>query len=217
MAHPRRVAAAVAPEAEACGGTLRECKQKQRAVVEDDGTAASYPRRLARAATSFVAALFGGRDDDGDASRAAAAAVRRFEWFADGAGEFLRFAELGSTPLRCAVHVDPLIGRLLAGEELRYRVVRRSQYHLLWVRPIRLDGRGVEAKLLFVYEDDDAPEKNLCLGSIMRLDLRDHGRRRHSGPVPGAAGHAALPAHGGVRAPGARPAAEAGLLVGAVP
>jgi hypothetical protein len=152
VAHPGRVAAALAPEAEARGVALRE--RKQRAVQEDEAKerASSFPRRLARAATSL-----------------AAAAVRRFEWFADGAREFLRFVELGGTPLRCAVHVDPLIGRLLAGEELRYRFVRRSQYHLFCVRPISLDGRGVEAKLLFVYEDDDAPERNLCLGSIMRL------------------------------------------------
>ncbi|CAN6329388.1 unnamed protein product [Urochloa humidicola] len=65
--------------------------------------------------------------------------------------------------------LHPLIGRLLAGQELRYRLVRRGKYHLFCVRPIRLEDRGMEAKLLFVYEDDEAPEKNLCLGSILRL------------------------------------------------
>jgi len=68
--------------------------------------------------------------------------------------------------------VDPLIGHLLAGQELRYTIVRRSQYHLFCVRPIRLDDDddcGLEASLLFVYEDDDAPEKNLCLVSVLRL------------------------------------------------
>ncbi|CAL5047004.1 unnamed protein product [Urochloa decumbens] len=93
----------------------------------------------------------------------------RRQWLADGAGEFLRFVELGGTPPRGYAFADPLIGHLLAGHELRYRIVRRSQYHLFCVRPIRLDDRGVEAKLLFVYEDDEAPEKNLCLGSILRL------------------------------------------------
>jgi len=50
-------------------------------------------------------------------------------------------------------------------------IVRRSQYYFFCVRPIRLedDDRGVEASLLFVYEDDEAPEKNLCLGSVLRL------------------------------------------------
>jgi hypothetical protein len=128
---------------------------------EQELRSSSFPRRLAHATKSLLAALFS-RDSS------SAAAVRRFEWLADGAGEFLRFVELGGTPRRY-VHVDPLIGHLLAGQELRYRFVRRSQYHLFCVRPIRLEDRGVEAKLLFVYEDDEAPEKNLCLGSILRL------------------------------------------------
>jgi hypothetical protein len=150
-----------------CDGALRDCKQR---AVEDEAreqelrsSSFSFPRRLAHATKSLLAGLFN-RDGSG-----AAAAVRRFEWLADGAGEFLRFVELGGTPRRRCVHVDPLIGHLLAGQELRYRFVRRSQYHLFCVRPIRLEDRGVEAKLLFVYEDDDAPEKNLCLGSILRL------------------------------------------------
>ncbi|XP_066358352.1 uncharacterized protein [Miscanthus floridulus] len=152
--------------AQECDGTLRECKQR---AVEDEAReqelrSSSFPRRLAHATKSLLAGLFN-RDGSNHASRAA---VRRFEWLADGAGEFLRFVELGGTPRRY-VHVDPLIGHLLAGQELRYRFVRRSQYHLFCVRPIRLEDRGVEAKLLFVYEDDEAPEKNLCLGSILRL------------------------------------------------
>jgi len=124
---------------------------------------ASFPRRLAHAAKSLFRR-------DGSLAASSAAAVRRFEWLAGGAGEFLRFVELGGTPRRYAF-VDPLIGHLLAGQELRYMIVRRSQYHFFCVRPIRLedDDRGVEASLLFVYEDDEAPEKNLCLGSVLRL------------------------------------------------
>jgi len=153
--------------AQECDNTLRLCKQR---AVEDEAReqevrGASFPRSLAHATKSLLTALL--RRDDGSLA-SSAAAVRRFEWLAGGAGEFLRFVELGGTPRRYAF-VDPLIGHLLAGQELRYRIVRRSQYHLFCVRPIRLDDRGVEAKLLFVYEDDEAPEKNLCLGSILRL------------------------------------------------
>ncbi|CAL5043600.1 unnamed protein product [Urochloa decumbens] len=147
-----------------CGDALRERKQRaaQEEAREQEVRGSSFPRRLAHAAAKSLFALFGG----GDGSHAS---VRRFEWLADGAGEFLRFVELGGTPPRGYAFADPLIGHLLAGHELRYRIVRRSQYHLFCVRPIRLDDRGVEAKLLFVYEDDEAPEKNLCLGSILRL------------------------------------------------
>jgi hypothetical protein len=37
------------------------------------------------------------------------------------------------------------------------------------MRPVSFEGRGLEAKLLYVYEDDDAPEKNFCLGMMLRL------------------------------------------------
>ncbi|KAJ1265804.1 hypothetical protein BS78_08G101900 [Paspalum vaginatum] len=152
--------------AQECDGALRGCKQRavEDEAREQEARSSSFPRRLARGARSLLASLFG-RDDES----AAAAAVRRFEWLADGASEFLSFVELGGTPRGRCVFVDPLIGHLLAGQELRYRIVRRSRYHLFCVRPIRLDDRGVEAKLLFVYEDDEAPEQNLCLGSILRL------------------------------------------------
>ncbi|TVU49811.1 hypothetical protein EJB05_01148, partial [Eragrostis curvula] len=151
-----------------------ECRRRAAAEEqEDDDTEAreqeSFTRRLARAA----AALLGGGRVRDDVARAA---VRRLEWYADGAGEFLRFVEMGGggSPRRCAPRVEPLIGHLLAGDELRYRrfVNRRGKNYLqFFVRPmIRLDdGRGVEAKLILVYEDDEAPEKNLCLGAILRL------------------------------------------------
>jgi hypothetical protein len=167
-----------------CDDALRRCKRR---AMDDEGRrrqravrSSSFPARLAHAARSFF--LVGGRsssgggdndDDDGygwsGSPAAAAAAVRRFEWLADGASEFLRFVELGGTPRRRYTFFDPLIARLLAGDELRYRLVRGGQYYLFCVRPIFLEGRGVEAKLIFIYEDDDAPEKNLCIGSMLRL------------------------------------------------
>jgi len=149
-----------------CDDTLRGFRQR---AAEDDAReqearGSSFPRRWAHATKSFVTALLTSRDG----SRSSAT-VRRFERLADGAGEFLRFAELGGTPRRYAL-ADPLIGHLLAGQELRYRLVRRGQHRLFCVRPVRPEeDRGMEAKLLFLYEDDEAPEKNLWLGSILRL------------------------------------------------
>ncbi|CAN6361277.1 unnamed protein product [Urochloa humidicola] len=148
----------------------RECDEALRArklraiegeAKEHEVKSSSFPKRLAHATKSIVKAFFFNRDSDSHD-------VERFERIADGASEFLRFVELGGTPRRYMM-LHPLIGRLLAGQELRYRLVRRGKYHLFCVRPIRLEDRGMEAKLLFVYEDDEAPEKNLCLGSILRL------------------------------------------------
>ncbi|RCV36370.1 hypothetical protein SETIT_7G313300v2 [Setaria italica] len=133
-----------------CDDALRRCKRR---AVEDEERrrravqVSSFPARLAHAARSL---LVGGRissfsdDDDGYGWSSSPAAVRRFEWLADGASEFLRFVELGGTPRPRYTFFDPLIARLLAGDELRYRLVRGGP-------------------------DDDAPEKNLCIGSMLRL------------------------------------------------
>ncbi|KAJ1255614.1 hypothetical protein BS78_K180800 [Paspalum vaginatum] len=154
-----------------CDDALRE--RKQRAIEdqakEEEARSFSLPRRVAHATKSLVTSYLSGRDGH-DSS---AAAVRRFERLADGASEFMRFVELGGrTAPRGYMFVDPLIGRLLASQELRYRVVRRRRrQHLVFcVRPVRLEDRdGMEAKLLFMYEDHEAPEKNLCLGCMLRL------------------------------------------------
>jgi len=69
--------------AQECDDTLRQCKQR---AVEDEAReqevrGASFPRRLAHAAKSLFRR-------DGSLAASSAAAVRRFEWLAGGAGEF---------------------------------------------------------------------------------------------------------------------------------
>ncbi|XP_062208937.1 uncharacterized protein LOC133910619 [Phragmites australis] len=155
--------------AQECDDTLRSCKQR---AVEDEEKqrvvrCSSFPRRLAHITKSFVSSIFSGCNSN-DEYGSSSPAVRRFEWFADGATEFLTFVELGGTPRRY-MFFDPLIAHLLAGEELRYRLIQGSQYQLFCVRPISLEDRGIEAKLIFIYEDDEAPDKNLCIGSMLRL------------------------------------------------
>uniref|UniRef100_K4AIM7 Uncharacterized protein n=1 Tax=Setaria italica TaxID=4555 RepID=K4AIM7_SETIT len=161
-----------------CDDALR--RSKQLAVENEERRrrramriSSSFPARLAHAARSLLvgdrSSSFSDDDDDGYGWSSSPADVRRFEWLADGASEFLRFVELGGTPRPRYTFFDPLIARLLAGDELRYRLVRGGQYYLFCVRPIFLEGRSVEAKLIFIYEDDDAPEKNLCIGSMLRL------------------------------------------------
>nr|CAB3495546.1 unnamed protein product [Digitaria exilis] len=141
----------------------QECKQR---IIEDKGKKeheSSFPKRVARATRSYPSSLVAG---GGAATHGVDA--RRFEWFADSASDFVRFVELGGTARRY-MFFDPLVGQLLAGNELRYRLIRGSQYHLLCMRPASFEGRGMEAKMLYVYEDDDAPEKNFCLGLMLRL------------------------------------------------
>uniref|UniRef100_A0A0E0HW45 Uncharacterized protein n=1 Tax=Oryza nivara TaxID=4536 RepID=A0A0E0HW45_ORYNI len=92
----------------------------------------------------------------------------KFEWFADGANDFLRSVEFGGTPRRY-LFFDPLIGRLLAGETLEYKLVQGNKQHLFWIRPNNTAERGVEAKLIFVYNDESVPVNNFFLGMMLQL------------------------------------------------
>jgi hypothetical protein len=63
--------------------------------------------------------------------------VRRFEWYADDAGEFLRFVELGCCASRCRVPsvADAFIRNLAAGRKLQHMVelADRCTFFLLWL------------------------------------------------------------------------------------
>ena len=153
--------------AQECDEALHRCKQR---IVEDKekqraARSSSFPQRLAHATKACLSSVIAGHRDESSTTRDDA---RRFEWFTDGASDFLRFVELDGTPRRY-MFFDPLIGQLLSGKELRYRLVRGSQHHVLCMRPVSFEGRGLEAKFLYVYEDDDAPENNFCLGLMLRL------------------------------------------------
>uniref|UniRef100_M8CRM5 Uncharacterized protein n=1 Tax=Aegilops tauschii TaxID=37682 RepID=M8CRM5_AEGTA len=97
-----------------------------------------------------------------------ASVVRRFERFADNAGEFIRFVELGGEP-RQHMFYDPLIRHLLAGKELNYELSRGSGRHFFGVRPICFVERGVKAKLCYDYQDQKAPQNSFVLGAMLRL------------------------------------------------
>ncbi|CAN6361273.1 unnamed protein product [Urochloa humidicola] len=119
-----------------------ECGDTLRTVAEDEAReqeamrqrrSSSFPRRLAHAAKNSIfdaAALFG--RGCGDSGHAAAAAVRRFEWLADGAGEFVRFVELGGTPRGYAfagtLSVIAVCNR--SNLESLTRQLRRDTWHL---------------------------------------------------------------------------------------
>ncbi|KAF0908287.1 hypothetical protein E2562_024702 [Oryza meyeriana var. granulata] len=101
--------------AEECDNTLRKCRQRvqEEEEVEQPLRNSSFPRRIAHATKSMISSIFHGNIDEPTRS-----AVRRFEWFADGANDFLKTVEFGGTPRRY-LFFDPLIGHLLAGV-LRY-------------------------------------------------------------------------------------------------
>uniref|UniRef100_A0A0D9WV13 Uncharacterized protein n=1 Tax=Leersia perrieri TaxID=77586 RepID=A0A0D9WV13_9ORYZ len=151
--------------AEECDNTIRNCRQRveEQEEAEQQVRDSSFPRRIAHATKSLISSIFNGNIDE----QPSRSAVRRFEWYADGASDFLRSVEFGGTP-RNYLFFDSLIGHLLAGETLEYKLVQGNKHHLFWIRPNNIAER-VEAKLIFVYNDSDAPEDNFFFGLMLQL------------------------------------------------
>lgn len=81
-----------------CDDTLRSCKRRALPLLEDEeaekeATRSSFARRVARTASSFVSSLRLQSLRRPNRDELDSSAARRFEWFADGAGEFVRLVE----------------------------------------------------------------------------------------------------------------------------
>jgi hypothetical protein len=163
---------------------LRWCKKLKRAAQECDDTLykykkiileeeqmeqelrnSSFPKRIAHATKSFIFSAFGKNNYESSRS-----VVRRFEWFADSASEFLRFIELGGTPWR-HMSIDSFVKHLFAGKELQHKIVRGNEYplFLLWLEPFFMEEHGIEACLVFIKKDRNALEDEFFFSLILQL------------------------------------------------
>jgi hypothetical protein len=75
--------------------TLHKCKQR---ILDDEHMEKEvrnslFPVHIAHTTKSFILSIFSPNKDESSSS-----AVQGFEWFADGASEFLRLLELGGRP-----------------------------------------------------------------------------------------------------------------------
>jgi len=106
--------------AQECDEKLHKCKQKilEEECMEQEVMNSSIPKRIGHATKSFVFSIFNSNNDELNKS-----VDKRFEWYADGASEFLRFIELGGTPLCHIMPFGSLIKNLFAGKELHYKIV----------------------------------------------------------------------------------------------
>ncbi|KAL6880276.1 hypothetical protein ACP4OV_011841 [Aristida adscensionis] len=95
-------------------------------------------------------------------------AVQIFEWYADCATKFIADVELGN-PLQHNTFWYPFVRQLLEEKTLRYEMVKESRACFLYVSPVCLEGRGVEARLAYTYLDLERPEQCLELGMMLRL------------------------------------------------
>jgi hypothetical protein len=96
--------------------------------------------------------------------------VRRFEWYADCAGRFVRDVESG-----CSLHhytfCNPIVRHLLEGKTLQYHQLEqgnnlRRDFYIL---PMYSDERGSEAVLSYSYKDSTMIEKCFTLLLSLRL------------------------------------------------
>ncbi|KAL6848647.1 hypothetical protein ACP4OV_021230 [Aristida adscensionis] len=152
--------------AKECNETLHKCKATiLEEQMEQEVRTTFFPKRIAHATKSFIFSAFSGNNDEFSRST-----VRRFEWFADGACEFLRFVEVGGTP-RCHMPTISFIKHIFAGKKLHHKIIRGNEYpsFLLSVVPFNTAEHGIEAGLLFVQKDDNVPENNFFLTVMLQI------------------------------------------------
>ena len=152
--------------AQECDDTLHKCKQRilEDEQVEKEVSNFSLAKRVVHATRSFVSSIFNHDNDELNIS-----IVQRFEWFADGASEFVRLLELGGTP-RCHMPFDPLTRHLLTGKILQHRIIRANNSPLfLLFAPFTTADHGIEGRLCFMQKDSNVPDDDFCLMIALQL------------------------------------------------
>ncbi|KAF8700132.1 hypothetical protein HU200_034498 [Digitaria exilis] len=149
--------------AQECDHTLRRCKRR---LQEEEEERSSLPSRVACAAMSLVSSIIGGGSDD----EVGGSTVRRFERFADGTSEFLRYVELGGgMPRRSVFFNGALLRHLLEGKGTKNCFVGGGQHLSLVLQAISVPDRGMEGSLIFSLEDGNMPENNFFLTLNLRV------------------------------------------------
>ena len=126
----------------------------------------SYPKWIAYATKSFISSITRSSNDESRSS--SNDVVQRFERFADGANEFLKFVEFSGTP-RQYMFFNHFISKLLRGKSLRYQAFQGSRFYFLGIRPMSSPDRGVEAMVGFVCHDFRELTKGFRLGFMLRF------------------------------------------------
>ena len=151
--------------AQECDDTLHKCKQRivEGEQMEQEVRKSSFPTRVAHATKSFISSAFSGKNE------LSGSIVQRFEWYADGASDFLRFTELGGTP-RHIMPFNPLIRNLFTGKNLQHKISLGNEctFFLLWI-PFSVTEHGIEASLFFLQKDGNAPENNFYFSVMLQL------------------------------------------------
>ncbi|CAL5034570.1 unnamed protein product [Urochloa decumbens] len=152
--------------AQECDDTLHKCKQRILEVeqIQREVKNSSLSNRIVHATKSFVFSVINPNNNELSTSIA-----RRFEWYADGASEYLRFIELGCTPCH-EMPFPSLVRNLFAGKELHHKIVRGSECPLFqfWLAPISNPVHGTDVSMIFI-QYDGTPQGNICFNLVVQL------------------------------------------------
>ncbi|KAG2639635.1 hypothetical protein PVAP13_2KG216216 [Panicum virgatum] len=152
--------------AQECDDILHKTKQQilEEEQIKWEVKNSSLPNRFVHATKSFVSSLL-----NRNSNELSIFIAQRFEWYAYGASEFLRFIELGGTP-RYHMPFDSLVKNLYAGKVLHHKIVRGNKYpsFQLWLEPVRTLEHGTNACLTFV-QYDGTLESHIFVGLVVQL------------------------------------------------
>ncbi|GJN10426.1 hypothetical protein PR202_ga28519 [Eleusine coracana subsp. coracana] len=152
--------------AQECDDTLHKWKQRilEDEQIEQEVSNSSLPNRIVHATKSFVISVLTGKNE------LSSSVVERFEWFAAGASEFLRFVELGGTPRR-HIAFRSLVKNLFAGKELHYKNVQGDGHLLfrLWLLPFSTTEHGIDASLILIQNDSNEPGVTIYFSIVLQL------------------------------------------------
>ncbi|WVZ61690.1 LOW QUALITY PROTEIN: hypothetical protein U9M48_011523, partial [Paspalum notatum var. saurae] len=97
--------------------------------------------------------------------------VRRFEWYADCAGKFVRDVESGCS-LRHNTFCNPIVRYLIEGKTLMYHLEQGTQLRRFYIWPTCSEERGVEVVLEYHYKNSTITEKCFKSTDIVRITIR---------------------------------------------
>ena len=137
--------------AQECDEMVHKCKLRilEDERMEQEVRSASIAKRFVHATKSFVSSVL-----NCNSNKLSRSITQRFEWYADGASEFLRFIQFGGTP-RCHMPFHSLVKNLFVGKELHHKIFREIEYPSFQFSlvPIISPVLGIEAILVLIQND----------------------------------------------------------------
>ncbi|CAD6343254.1 unnamed protein product [Miscanthus lutarioriparius] len=147
-----------------------ELLNKHKPQDENDGhvvvRSSSYLQRIVdRAANFSISSLVG----LGKEKKLSSSVAQKFERYADWAEKFVAEVESGC-PLRHDTFRYPFLKHLLEGKSLRCQIVKNPSHSLsLDLQPVIVEGRGVEVKLSYEYNDLRKLEERFFINLWLRI------------------------------------------------